>query len=515
MRTSLPTVGVGTIVAIVVLATIISGFTGQEEGITNKKELLLSNYPKLFDNDVGNFNNIINNAYKDDNNIWNILIGGPYLGGSRWTVYTESNTNGSGNIQNGGDYLLSTETDTTPPESVSDLDEIDKGSTWILWNCTNPIEPDFDYTAVWLDGTFKANITTPEHLYNATGLEPDTSYEIGTRTVDNSSNVNPTWVNDTATTLPAPDTTPLCITNVNATSITNDSATITWNTDEISDSLVKYGTESGNYTLSVSNASLVLEHSVVLTGLNANTTYYYVVNSTDSSGNHNESAEYNFTTLAEEKADTIPPIISFVSPTPSNNSVVNKSYIFINVTANEELSTAILEWNGTNETMQGSGTNRYINKTGLTNGTYIYRVYANDSADNWGVPEIRVVTIVIQPFDTTPPTITITSPIDGTTYTTNSVSLNYSVSEPTAWEGYSLDGAENVALYGNTTLTNLTDGLHNITVYANDTSGNMGQSTVWFAINVSIQLVHNLNTGEDFSTIQAAIDDSDTLDGHT
>jgi hypothetical protein len=36
---------------------------------------------------------------------------------------------------------------------------------------------------------------------------------------------------------------------------------------------------------------------VVLTGLSANTTYYYVVNSTDPGGNAAESDEYSFKTL--------------------------------------------------------------------------------------------------------------------------------------------------------------------------------------------------------------------------
>ncbi len=87
----------------------------------------------------------------------------------------------------------------------------------------------------------------------------------------------------------------------------------------------------------------------------------------------------------------------------------------------------------------------------------------------------------------TPPTITIFSPINGTTYNTSSVNLNYTVNEATVWRGYSLDGAENVTLTGNTTLTGLINGVHNLTVYANDTLGNMGNSTVvWFTVNLLV-----------------------------
>jgi hypothetical protein len=75
-----------------------------------------------------------------------------------------------------------------------------------------------------------------------------------------------------------------------------DSATITWDTNEPSNSLVKYGTESGNCTSQKYDSENVTSHSIALTGLLSNTTYYFVVNSTDQSGNSNQSAEHNFTT---------------------------------------------------------------------------------------------------------------------------------------------------------------------------------------------------------------------------
>jgi len=96
-----------------------------------------------------------------------------------------------------------------------------------------------------------------------------------------------------------PDTTPPVISNISVISITKDSATITWETDEPSDSMVKYGTQSGNYTETAYNASDVIYHSIVLTGLTKNTTYYYVVNSTDPSNNSAQSVEHSFKTFDE------------------------------------------------------------------------------------------------------------------------------------------------------------------------------------------------------------------------
>jgi len=82
-----------------------------------------------------------------------------------------------------------------------------------------------------------------------------------------------------------------------------------------------------------------------------------------------------------------------------------------------------------------------------------------------------------------PPYICVGSP-QNITYTTDNISLNFTVNEETSWMGYSLDGQGNVTIAENTlTLTELADGSHNITVYANDTDGNTGASeTISFTV---------------------------------
>jgi hypothetical protein len=73
------------------------------------------------------------------------------------------------------------------------------------------------------------------------------------------------------------------------------------------------------------------------------------------------------------------------------------------ISSNEPLSTATLNWNGVNETMQGSGTSWHLNKTGLAEETYTFRVYGNDSAGNMNKTETRIVTVSL-PVGTPTPT---------------------------------------------------------------------------------------------------------------
>src|SRR5262249_19755926 len=75
------------------------------------------------------------------------------------------------------------------------------------------------------------------------------------------------------------DTTPLVLTLVTAVSIGSSAATITWASNEASDSQVDYGTSSSYGSTTSLAASLVTVHSVALTGLSASTVYHFRVRS--------------------------------------------------------------------------------------------------------------------------------------------------------------------------------------------------------------------------------------------
>ncbi len=95
------------------------------------------------------------------------------------------------------------------------------------------------------------------------------------------------------------DDIPPVISDVKIASTTEDAATITWNTDEVSDSLINYGLDR-NYGIARDPAIDKKTHSVDITGLDSSTVYYFRAISSDPSGNQSVSGGLYFITKGDK-----------------------------------------------------------------------------------------------------------------------------------------------------------------------------------------------------------------------
>lgn len=91
-----------------------------------------------------------------------------------------------------------------------------------------------------------------------------------------------------------PDATPPAISSVGTSNLTDTSVIIRWITDENANTAVDFGPTSG-YGSTVSNAALVLNHAIALTGLMPATLYHYRVRSRNVTGLQTNSSDFMFT----------------------------------------------------------------------------------------------------------------------------------------------------------------------------------------------------------------------------
>lgn len=85
--------------------------------------------------------------------------------------------------------------------------------------------------------------------------------------------------------------------SVNAINISSQSATITWITNQLTDSQVEYGFDSSYGNLSPLFSDLTTQHSITLPGLNSNQIYHFRVISENAENLISFSQDYFFTTL--------------------------------------------------------------------------------------------------------------------------------------------------------------------------------------------------------------------------
>ena len=176
-----------------------------------------------------------------------------------------------------------------------------------------------------------------------------------------------------------PDTTAPVVSNVQATGASSNSATITWTTDEISNSQVEYGATTSYGSSSTLDPNLVNNHSQAISGLSPDTTYNYRVKSRDGSNNLVTSNNFTFTTAA---LDTTAPAVSITAPT--GGTVTNT--VTLSANASDDMAVAGVQFrvDGTNAGNEDTSSPYSVSWTSnsVANGNHTITAVARDTSSN-------------------------------------------------------------------------------------------------------------------------------------
>ena len=200
---------------------------------------------------------------------------------------------------------------------------------------------------------------------------------------------------------------------------------------------------------------------------------------------HNNTLHYNATAPYERQevlftTDGIPPTIAYTDPTPADSHNQTSTTVTINVTHTEQNPANItLNWNSVNQTQAYSGTHTTFTKSLLSEGTYTYYVWLNDTGGNSNSTLEQTVTV-----DPNNPIVTYNPPtLDNDSHTQNNwLYINATVTDTylknitLEWNGINetFDGNTGSTYFENK--TGLTESQHNFTIYAEDWSGNIEKS---------------------------------------
>ncbi|MCA9353935.1 MAG: DUF4832 domain-containing protein [Candidatus Kaiserbacteria bacterium] len=211
-----------------------------------------------------------------------------------------------------------------------------------------------------------------------------------------------------------PDTTAPSISNVQVIDVSKNSVRVTWNTDELTTSVVRYGKTLNYGSATNETQTVATDHSVTVSGLSADTAYHIQAVSRDAAGNQVASADMIVTTLATE--DQTDPIVRFV---PSETGTVSGTISLVAYAYDPEVS------GETHSGMAGvqfklDGSNygpediaapyeRGLDTTAIQDGTHTLQAVARDKAGNIASsPQISLVVDnnPLPPPDVTDPVLT-------------------------------------------------------------------------------------------------------------
>ncbi|RMF54849.1 fibronectin type III domain-containing protein [Candidatus Woesearchaeota archaeon] len=165
----------------------------------------------------------------------------------------------------------------------------------------------------------------------------------------NNNNKNPYTISYTVN---VSDVIPPFLSDIQIYGITNDSAVVSWKTDDYADSLVEYGLWNFQ-TYEKYDSDMVLNHEIIITGLVENKTYWFDVTSCNAAGLCTTAGTYNFETLPPEtppqipetpQEDITPPELWFFGANNSYPKVNDSVQFFSYWTDDLELGSWMFSW---------------------------------------------------------------------------------------------------------------------------------------------------------------------------
>ena len=381
-------------------------------------------------------------------------------------------------------YDFAPQASITSPEDGSGTNQ---NSITVYWNATD------DYGVskheVYLDNSLQTTITetgsptSVQHSYTLTGLS-DGLHTIKIITYDSSNNKGidevTIWVDFTppTVTITSPSD------GQNFPDVPSD-VSVTW-TGSDNYELDHYEVRCYNSSWDSGWINVYLNMSYVFSNLGSGS-YTAEVKAYDTAGN----TDTDTVSFSVGTSDTNPPTVTITSP--SDGSVFDTDSITVQWTSNDAESginhhEIYLDGSAVDTNIPASQTSYTL--TGLGDGSHTIEVRAVDNAGNTGSDSVSIT------VDTTPPTITISSPNDGDIFDTDTITVTWSGSDSTTgidhYEIYDNGNAVDTnipASQTSYTLTGLGDGSHTIEVRAVDGAGNTGSDSVSITVDTTAPTV--------------------------
>ncbi|MBV1911338.1 MAG: S8 family serine peptidase, partial [Kangiellaceae bacterium] len=190
--------------------------------------------------------------------------------------------------------------DLTPPYILNGPTIVDVSDTTavVVWTTNEPTSSDVTYNDGIIYQLLKDENLATQHNVQITGLTADTNYQLAVSSSDVSGNGPALSSLLNFDTDISPDSTaPILLGRALVEDVTDQSAMVKWHTDEFSSSMLLWGTQANNLELIEASSMFSTDHQIALTGLDADTTYYYSVRSVDLSGNQVTGEVSTFSTF--------------------------------------------------------------------------------------------------------------------------------------------------------------------------------------------------------------------------